>query len=163
MADSRNARWKSASILLPLARYLLYTFATLASGGPLRVILARGDAARLLRPAATRLFVNSSPGTPRPGPICHFPHTPSATATFHMFGVICLTAGATLTLGQIGKIPWSRQLRLCLQRRQIHHEFLWIETTPFIWLLVNPMSGTLLLTDWSFLLIFVLIYGKWAP
>ena len=77
------------------------------SGGPLRAILARGDAARLLRPAA-KLFVNSSPGTPRPGPICHFPR--ASAATFHMFGVICLTAGpgATLTLGQIGKIPWFR-------------------------------------------------------
>ena len=77
------------------------------SGGPLRAILARGDAARLLRPAA-KLFVNSSPGTPRPGPICHFPA--ASAATFHVFGVICLTPGprATLTLGQIGKIPWFR-------------------------------------------------------
>ena len=46
------------------------------SGDPLRVILARGDAARLLRQAA-KLFVNSSPGTLRPGPICHFPTPPA--------------------------------------------------------------------------------------
>ena len=45
--------------------------------------MARGDAARLLRPAA-KLFVNSSPGTPRPGPICHFP-APASAAIFHMF------------------------------------------------------------------------------
>ena len=78
--------------------------ATLTSGPghlPLRAILARGDAARLLRQAA-KLFVNSSPGTLRPGPICHFPTPPAPPS-------ICLASYAWHGLEWHG-MAWHSQV-----------------------------------------------------